>query len=134
MTLAEIRKALHRGAQLRMPRFEQEWGTQQRVAALEDHLNATAVARGELEEARLYASSAVHELSGQWDAIEGWEVALRKNYTQEDVRRAKRDIRPDLHEALREARFLVARVGDQIHRLEQDDTVASRLYSIVTGA
>lgn len=134
MTLEEIREALGRSARLRMTRFDERMSAQDRVDALEDHLNATAVARAELEEARMYAAGVAHKLGDEWDRIQGWETHLRRSQpTQEDVRRAKREIRPDLHDAIREARFLVARLSEQIHRLEQDDTVASRLYTIITG-
>jgi hypothetical protein len=50
---------------------------------------------------------------------------------QEEIRRAKREIRPDLHDAIREARFLIAQLSAQIRRFEHDDAAASRLYSIV---
>lgn len=139
MTPAEIREALHRAARIRPTRFHKDMTLQARVDAVEDYLNLTAVARADLEQARLAAASAVHELTDQWDRIEGWELHLRNGRlgdrtTQEEIRRAKREIRPDLHDAIREARFLVARLSEQIRRFEQDDAAASRLYTIVAGA
>lgn len=137
MTPAEIREALHRAARIRPTRFHKDMTLQARVDAVEDYLNLTAVARGELEEARLYAASALHDLGIEWEDIEGWEIHLRRNSdrtTQDDIRRAKREIRPDLHDGIREAKFLIARLSEQIHRLEVDDKNASRTFTVLTGS
>jgi hypothetical protein len=139
MTLQETREKLHRKSALGMPRYTAELGAQDRVDVVEDYLNLTAVARAELERARLAAASAVHDLSDKWDRIEGWELHLRNGRradrtTQDEIRRAKREIRPELHHAIREARFLVARLSEQIRRFEQDDAAASRLCTILAGA
>lgn len=84
-----------------MPRLTPDMGSRERVDALEDHLNLTAVTRGELAETRLYAQGAAHELGREWDALEGWEVCLRcqRDATQRDVDAAKREIRRDLADA-----------------------------------
>lgn len=138
MTLEEIRQRLHAAAAVRMPRFTEDMTSRERVDALEDYLNLTAVTRGELEEARLYALSALHALTRDIEGIEGWEVHLRRrrsDATQADVRAAKREIRPDLLDAVDEAKFLADRLAEQIDRLSKmgDDQVASRLYTLITA-
>jgi hypothetical protein len=138
VTLEEIRQMLHDGAALRMPRFSPDSTSRERVEALEEYLNLTAVTRGDLEEARLYAQGVVLDLGRQWDAIEGWEPHLRRrraDATQADIAAAKSEINPGLHGALTEARWLVARLGEQIDRLSHmgDDQVASRIYTLITG-
>lgn len=138
MTLDEIRVVLERGAAVRMPRFTPTMGSREKVEALEDYLNLTAVARSELEEGRLWAHMALRELLGEWDAIQGWGMHLQSNgrHTKDDVTAAKREIRPDLHAALTEAKWLVERLSEQIDRLGSrmgDDQVASRIYTLIAG-
>ena len=130
---------LHAAAAVRMPRLTPEMGSRERVDALEDYLNLTAVTRGELEEARLYAQGALHELTREWEAIEGWEAHLRRrraDIPQHEIIAARRECRPDLHDGIRDAKFLVSRLGEQIDRLSKmgDDQVASRIYTLINGA
>lgn len=138
MTVDEIRDVLERAASVRMPRFTPDLGSREKVELLEDYLNLTAVTRGELEEARLWAHMALRELLEQWDGIQGWGMHLPSNgrHTKDDVVAAKREIRPDLHVGLKEAKFLVERISEQIDRLGSrmgDDQVASRLYTLIAG-
>jgi hypothetical protein len=139
MTLDEIRDVLTRGAAVRMTRFTPDMGPRQKVELLEDYLNQTAVMRGELEEARLWAHMALREMVDQWDDIKGWGLHLQGNgsrHTKDDVIAAKREIRPDLHDALKEVKFLVERLSEQIERLGSrmgDDQVASRIYTLISG-
>lgn len=138
MTLDEIRALLHRNAALRMPRFTPEMAPRERVDALEDYLNLVAIARAELEEARLCAQGAVQILQEEYDGIIGWDLHLRRRRadpTQAEVHAAKREARPDLVGALDDAKWLVARLGEQIHRLGAmgDDQIASRLYTLITS-
>jgi putative heme iron utilization protein len=75
----------------------------------------------------------------QFDEIVGWEPHLRRRAseaTQADVAAAKGEIRPELYASINEAKWLVARITEQINRLSGmgDDQVASRLYSVITGA
>jgi hypothetical protein len=138
VTLDEIRATLFAAAAVRMPRFTEEMSGGERVSLLEDYLNLTAITRGDLDEARLCAQTAVRDLTVEWDAIVGWEAHLRsrrRDIPQHEITAAKREIRPELHDAIAEAKFLVARLGEQIDRLSHmgDDQVASRLYSLITG-
>jgi hypothetical protein len=139
VTPYEIRALLHEAAKVRMPRFSDEHTSRERVELLEDYLNLTAVTRGELEEARLYAQGALRDLSVEWEAIVGWEIHLKRrraDVTKHDVTVAKAEIRPDLHAGMLEARWLVDRLSEQIHRISGmgDDQVASRLYTVITGS
>jgi hypothetical protein len=135
----QIHDALARAAEVRMPRFTPDMGPRQKVELLEDYLNLTAVTRAELEEARLWAHMGLRELTEQWDAIQGWGMHLSSGngrHTKDDIVAAKREIRPDLHDGLREARWLVDRISEQIERLGArmgDDQVASRIYTLIAG-
>lgn len=134
MDTDDIRQVLHRNAALRFPRLK-GLATGEKVEAIEDYLVDTAIARGELEHARLVVHEALGVLLDEWDDLEGWEVLLKANRpTQDDVRRAKKTVRPELHDAINDAKRLVARLSDQISRLEQDDKAASRSYTIITGS
>jgi hypothetical protein len=114
VTLEEIRTTLHRGAALPIPHFTRETSSRERVDALEQCLNLTAVIRGDLG-ARLYAQGSVHDLGREWEEIVGWEAHLRRrraDVTQREITAAKAEIRADLHAALREARSVVARLSE----------------------
>jgi len=138
VTLEEIRAVLEHAADVRMPRFTPEMGGREKVEILEDYLNLTAVTRGQLEQARLWAHMALRELHLEWDTIQGWGMHLQSNgrHTKDDIINAKREIRPDLHAALTEAKWLVERISEQIDRLGArmgDDQVASRIYTLIAG-
>lgn len=136
MTTEEIKALLHQHATLRMPRIDPGDGTSYKVERLDTFLQEAAVARGNLEEARLYADHARHKLEGQWDEIQGWEMHLGvplKKATGPQVTAAKRKASPTLYESIREAKWLVARLGDQISRIDKDEDVASRRYTLLTG-
>jgi hypothetical protein len=139
VTAEEIEAALTSAAAVRMPLFTPDMGPRQKVELLEDYLNLTAVTRAELEEARLWAHMALRELGEEWDRIQGWGMHLSSGngrHTKDDVIAAKREIRPELHDALKEAKWLVERISEQIERLGArmgDDQVASRIYTLIAG-
>lgn len=136
MTIEEIKAVLYEAAKLRMPRFSKDdnWTSRGKIEALEDYLMATARWRGFLEEARLHAEYGVKELRSEWDHLTGWE-ALRRNgeRTQASVEDAKRQMRPELYDSIKSGEWLVKRLSEQIRRLEHDDDVASRVYTLITG-
>ena len=135
MTADEARAALYDVAQLRFPNL-QTLGHREKVNAIEDYLGQTAIARGELEEARLHVGALHLAMKSEWDDIEGWEMHVgtsASRRTQEDVRMAKKRCRPDLYSALTQSKFLLDSLQLQIRRLEQDDAAASREYTIITG-
>jgi hypothetical protein len=137
VTLEEIRVVLHTAAaDVRMPRFTEDMGPRERVELIEDYLNLTAVTRADLDHARLCAHGALKALGDEWDAIVGYKMNLPTRHTQADVVSAKAEIRPDLHAAIKESRWLVDRLTEQIDRLSRmgDDQVASRIYTLISGA
>lgn len=138
MTTDEIRKVIFRAAEMRMPRLREIDSRGQRIEALEDYLNDVAIALADLHEARLHAYAALEVLLDEWDDIEGWEQIVRSSsrITQEDIRRAKKTLRRDLHDGIHAAKRLVARLDEQIARLGGmgEDKIVSRLYTLITGA
>lgn len=134
----ECRSLLFEAARLRIPRFTADDSTGFKIDRLESYLLDTAYWRGELEEARLWMHEAVKIVEDEWSAIQGWEPHLRRpsktDLTQEEIRQAKREIKPDLYASLREGHHLIRRLGDQIRRLEEDDAAVSRAYTFLTGS
>jgi hypothetical protein len=134
VTVDEAREVLFRNARLRFPNSK-GLATGQKIDALEDYITASAIARAELEEARLHMNEAVGLLLNEWDEIVGWEVIVASSRpTQDDIRRAKKQLRPELADGIEQGRRLIARLTEQIHRLEQDEKMASRQYTFITGA
>lgn len=142
MTPNEVRTILFEAAKLRMPRFEDRDTTGMRIEKLETHLLTMAMVRGDLEEGRLHIQQALHDLQEKWDEIEGWELYApdsQRARTREVVETAKRRVGPDeeaLYQGIRDARFLIARLTEQINRLSHmgDDQVASRIYTLLAGS
>lgn len=135
----EIRQLLFDTAKLRMPKREEGQSTRDFLSKLEDYLIQTAVARGELEEARLYMNEALHRLEQEWRDIEGWQSVMggnTKNATQNDIMEAKRKVKPDLYDGIRDGKFLRERLTEQIKRLGKlgDDEVVSRAYTLMAGS
>lgn len=137
MTIEQIREALYAAARLRMPRRDPEAALGWNIEQIEDYLTDTAIHRGALEEARLYAKDALDALLDQWLALDpdGYTPFLPSGSrrTQAAVERAKGLAEPELAGGIREARRLVDRLTDQIKRLEIDDKAASRRYTMMTG-
>ena len=144
MDTDEIRQLLHSHASLRVPKFrrhahgeEPPHSPGEMLTALEEYMADVAIARGDLEEALLYADHARHELEDQWNAIEGWHVHITgqaSKATGPQVTEAKRKMSPDLYDSIREAKWLIERLRAQIRRLEKDEENTSRRYTILTGS
>lgn len=135
MTADEAAATLYEVATLRFPHLK-PLGHLEKINAIEDYLGATAIARGDLEEARLHVGALHQAMKSEWDDIEGWEMHVSvptSRRTGEDVRQAKKRCRPDLFAALSRSKFLLDELARQIRRLEADDAVASREYTIITG-
>jgi hypothetical protein len=142
MEVEEIKELLHRHAKLRMPQFQ--YGVHgeatptapaAKIEKLEEYLGDVAIARGDLEEARLFIDHARHALEDTWGRVEGWQqhVAKPNTATGPQIAEAKRKIDPDTYEGIREAKWLSQKLGDQIRRLEKDEEVASRRYTLIVG-
>ena len=72
MTVDEARELLFQNARLRFPNGK-GMPTATKIEALEDYISDFAIARAELEEARLHMNEAVGSMLDEWDDIEGWE-------------------------------------------------------------
>jgi hypothetical protein len=144
--LKDIERVAFEVAKLRMPRFKVDPNDPmastrpgEKIEQLESYLLEVAYARGEAEEARLYAHAAVKRLTEEWDHIEGWEAFFgtpenAAKATQPQVKEAKRQIRPELFDSIETGVYLVKRLTDQIKRLEKDEDVASRAYTLISGS
>lgn len=135
MDLPEIRSVLYSAARLRMPRRDPDAALGYNIEQIEDYLTDTAIHRGALEEARLYAADALDGLVDQLAEVEGWEVYMAKgakSMAAED--RARALAAPRTAAGIREARRLIDRLSKQIARLEIDDKAASRRYTMMTGS
>lgn len=135
MDIATCKHLLHAHAELRMPRFQSDDVARVKIERLEDFMGEVAVARGNLEEARLWADHIRHTLDDDWTKIEGWQQGMSKpdKATGPQITEAKRRVRPDIYDAIREAKWVVARLTDQIKRLEKDEENASRRYTLIVG-
>lgn len=137
MNLEQIKETLYSAAKLRMPKFSKDdnWTSRAKIEALEEYLLLTARWRSFLEEARLHAEHGVRELRREWDHMQGWEVFRRNGErTQASIEDAKRETKPDLYDSIQSGEWIVKRLSEQIRRLEHDDDVASRVYTLITGS
>jgi len=137
MTIEEIEQVLHAAAAVRFPRIDKDAGLTFQVEQVQDHLVETAVQRGQLEEARLFAYDALYVLRDEWDELptESYEEFLvSRRPTNVQVEMAKAVVRDDLHVGIKRAKRLIDRLTDQIKRLELDDKAASRAYTMLTGS
>ena len=83
----------------------------------------------------LYIQAALKELEDQWDEVQGWENFRGDRETsQKSIMEAKRKVRPDLYDGIREAKWLVDKCQRQVRRLERDEEFAcSRVFTFITG-
>lgn len=139
MTLEDAKEKLGLAAQLRTPRWDPSSprGPQEKIDMLEQYLLDCSFWRGELEEAELYVSAGLHELRLKWEMMEGYESMLGQvdpdKATGPQHLRAKRLHDPDLFRNISDGKHLLERIGRQIRRLEKDQEVASRAYTLLTG-
>lgn len=139
MTTDEIRTTLFRAAALRIPRFDERDTVGGRIGKLENYLLLSAQTGGDLEEARLHAQQALFDLTKLWDDLQGWEIHAPESErarTKAAIVEAKRLTDPDLYDSIMEAKWLIARLTEQIQRLRRmgDDQIASRVYSLMAGS
>jgi hypothetical protein len=126
------RERLDEAAKQRMPRIARDQGSRARLDALEDYMLETAYHRGDLMEARLEVYELRHTLREEWDHLDGWQ-ALKRTKTETAVEDAKRQLRPDLYDGIKQAEWLIARLTEQIDRLDREATICSRAYTFATG-
>jgi hypothetical protein len=133
LTPDDVRTLCFNAAKLKMPTFDSTYSPGAKIEKIEDYLLNTAAMRSELEEARLYMHEATFKLKQQYKDMTGWEVHMGKMQTEEAVKRAKRIADTPLCQGIDEGEELIKRLSDQIRRLEHDDEVASRAYTLITG-
>jgi hypothetical protein len=126
------RERLDAAAQLRMPRLTRQQGTRERLDLLEDYMLETAWHRAELIEARLQVHEQLHTLKDSWDHLDGWQ-ALKRTKTETAVEDAKRQVNPKLYDGIKDAEWLIARLSEQVDRLDREATICSRAYTFATG-
>lgn len=133
-TLDLCKETLARISKAKMPAIR-GLPSNEKIDKLESYLIDTAIFRQEAHEAKLLVQEALDDLQAQWDAIEGWEIELptTSKRTQADVVEAKRQVKPDLYSSIQTGKRLVDRLSEQIKRLEKDDNVSSRAYTLITG-
>lgn len=124
--------ALDTAKSLRLPLFEPTVGPKQRIESLTDYMLLTAYWSAELSEHRFGLMEELKPLDYEWYYLEGWEP-FRRNRTEGGVDAAKAQVRPDLWDAITDARWKIARLTEEIDRLERDATKASRAYTMLTG-
>jgi inactivated superfamily I helicase len=145
--LTEIEQTAFDVSKLRMPKFiynpqDPMAGTRpgEKIERLESYILDVAYARGDAEQARLYAYAAVRRLTEKWDHLEGWEVhfgedpAKAAKATQPQIKEAKRLLDPETFDGIEHGTYLVKRLSEQIKRLEKDEEVASRAYTLISNA
>lgn len=145
MEVTDAKRILFEASRLRVPNIREakagdRHSTQDsKVHMLEGHAVDAARWRSHLEEARLWMDEVVHRLNNEWIKVEGWEANLPvgkkpKDATKEGISEAKRKTRPDLFDALEEARYLSRQLSAQVRRIEKDEERVSRIYTFITGA
>lgn len=124
----EAEGVLARAAALRFPDLREKRGAE-KIDALIDHINLTAILRGELEELRLEAH--VRALAAR-ERLRGVPVGVGKTKAAtEELRRAAA---PDVASELDGALWLVDRCTEQIARLGGSDyDAASRAYTLLSS-
>lgn len=126
------RERLDVAAKLRMPRLTRQQGDTERLNLLEDYMLETAYHRAELIEARFEVHEQLRTLKDEWDHLDGWQ-ALKRTKTETAVADAKRQLRPELYDGIKKAEWLIARLTEQIDRLDREATICSRAYTFATG-
>lgn len=110
--------------------------SRQKIEELESYLLLTAEARQLAESARLAVHRFLFDARIEADGMQGWEMHLgvaASKATAPQIEAAKKKANPRLVADIAEADFLVKRLTEQIKRLEHDDEVASRVYTLITG-
>lgn len=105
-----------------------------KISQLESYLLLTAEARQLAHQCQVAASDEVFRCDREME--EGWEQYLtgsRSKATGPQVAAAKKRAHPETFKRRERVDWLVRRFGEQIRRLEQDDEVASRVYTLITG-
>lgn len=127
------RITLEESVKLRVPRHQQGEGARSFVERLEDFMLRSACHQGDLSEVRLELYSELQVLDLEWSHLSGYEPLLNRK-TEAAVSDAKRQLEPDMHDRRSWLRWRIARIGEEIERLERDATKVSRVYTMLSGS
>lgn len=129
-----ISEALRLSSQLRVPVFKREDAIRTRITQLEEAMLVNAFHAGNLAEERLEAMEKLRPLDDEWDTMVGWEsVRSSGRKTEAGVDEAKAKLNPDLARQRRDLNWTIARLTEEIDRLERDATKCSRAYTMIAG-
>lgn len=118
-------------SKLRVPLFARDENVTRtaRVEQLEEYMLLSAYYLGEISRERL----TVHrQLAGAEDEWAKLQPPVPGRTVKEDEQKKAR-FRPDLAAVIRESRWRVARLSEEIDRLDRDATKVSRVYTMMTG-
>lgn len=104
-----------------------------KIDMLEEWTLVSANLGGDLAQERLEAHVELARVSLEWEKLEGWEP-FRQGKTDASVDRAKASLRPDLSEKMRELRWRVDRLTEEIDRFDSEYAKVSRAYTMISGA
>jgi hypothetical protein len=121
-------------AKLRVPVFAKGTAARVRVDQLEEYLLLSAFTQGKISEARLELADELHDLELDWSRIpkEEWEPH-RVGKTMASIDEAKAVLHPQRWEKIRDLRWQIRVMTDEIDRLERDATKVSRAYTMISG-
>jgi hypothetical protein len=119
---------LQRSVELRFPDLSEIENPRDRTEALQDHIVATAIMRGELAALRLAAHTQLQVALKDWNRT---PTTGRTGPQREDERRR---LRGDLAALIDDAKFTIARCTEEMDRLGGTDyDAASRVYTLLSG-
>lgn len=119
---------LWRSVNLHFPKLGELQGAQ-KAEALSDHISNTAVMRGELAQLRLEAHIGLKEARAEWD-----DLLPVSGRSKADADRRRRDMRPDLHKRIEDAKWTIHRATEEMDRHGGTEyESASRAYTLLSG-
>lgn len=131
----ELSENFTRASQLRVPLWDRagEKSTMVLSEELAEYMLLSAWYAGALHEERLTLYQAHRKMQSEWDHLEGWET-FQRGKTDSSREDAKRIIRPDLYDEIQQSKWMIARLSEEIDRLNRDaEKAVSRTYTILTG-
>lgn len=117
---------------LRCPVFARGTSPRERIESLEEHMLLSAYTQGDLTEERLDWMARLVPVERDWDAVIVSKEDLRSR-TEKAVTAAKAQLRPDLYRAKTDAEWMIARLSEEIDRMEKDAARCSRAYTMISG-
>lgn len=134
-TIVEFSKDFVRAQALRVPLWDRkgEKSTMELSEELAEYMLLSAWYAGALHEERLTHYAELRRIEGRWDHLEGWEM-YRTGKTDSSRDEAKRIADPELWDELQARRWIIARLSEEIDRLNRDaEKAVSRTFTILTG-